>query len=63
MKKTTDQLIQMDFSEEMKNSFRDYALSVIIARALPDVRDGFKTGSEKNPVFHGRAWTGSCQAP
>ena len=42
MKKTTDQLIQMDFSEEMKNSFRDYALSVIIARALPDVRDGLK---------------------
>lgn len=32
----------MDFSEEMKNSYRDYAMSVIIARALPDVRDGLK---------------------
>ncbi len=32
----------LDFAEEMKNSFRDYALSVIIARALPDVRDGLK---------------------
>jgi len=42
MKKTTDQIIQMDFSEEMKNSYRDYAMSVIIARALPDVRDGLK---------------------
>jgi DNA gyrase subunit A len=42
MKKITDQFIQMDFSEEMKNSFRDYAMSVIIARALPDVRDGLK---------------------
>ncbi len=42
MKKTTDQIIQMDFSEEMKNSFRDYAMSVILARALPDVRDGLK---------------------
>lgn len=42
MKKVTDQIIQMDFSEEMKNSFRDYAMSVIIARALPDVRDGLK---------------------
>jgi DNA gyrase subunit A len=42
MKKTTDQIIQLDFSEEMKNSYRDYAMSVIIARALPDVRDGLK---------------------
>lgn len=32
----------MDFAEEMKNSFRDYAMSVIIARAIPDVRDGLK---------------------
>lgn len=40
---TTDQsIIQLDFSDEMKNSFRDYAVSVIIARALPDVRDGLK---------------------
>jgi DNA gyrase subunit A len=42
MKNNTDQIIQLDFSEEMKNSFRDYAISVIIARALPDVRDGLK---------------------
>jgi DNA gyrase subunit A len=42
MKKVTDQIIQMDFSEEMKNSYRDYAMSVIVARALPDVRDGLK---------------------
>ncbi len=42
MKKNTDQIIQMDFSEEMKTSYRDYAMSVIIARALPDVRDGLK---------------------
>ena len=37
-----DQLVQLDFAEEMKTSFRDYALSVILARALPDVRDGLK---------------------
>ncbi len=42
MKNNTEQLIQLDFSEEMKNSFRDYAMSVILARALPDVRDGLK---------------------
>lgn len=33
---------QLDFSEEMKTSFRDYAVSVIIDRAIPDVRDGLK---------------------
>ena len=37
-----EQLVQLDFAEEMKTSFRDYALSVILARALPDVRDGLK---------------------
>jgi DNA gyrase subunit A len=42
MKKNTDQVIQLDYSEEMKNSYRDYAMSVIVARALPDVRDGLK---------------------
>jgi DNA gyrase subunit A len=42
MSKNIENIIQMDFSEEMKNSYRDYAMSVIIARALPDVRDGLK---------------------
>ncbi|MEE3393653.1 MAG: DNA gyrase subunit A, partial [Lachnospiraceae bacterium] len=42
MSSDTSSVIQLDFSEEMKNSYRDYALSVIIARALPDVRDGLK---------------------
>lgn len=41
--KTEDQsIIQLDFSEEMRTSFRDYAVSVIISRALPDIRDGLK---------------------
>ena len=35
-----ENIIQLDFSEEMKTSYRDYAMSVIVARALPDVRDG-----------------------
>ena len=42
MKKNIDQIIQLDFSEEMKTSYRDYAMSVIISRAVPDVRDGLK---------------------
>ena len=35
-------IIKTEFSEEMQKSFIDYAMSVIIARALPDVRDGLK---------------------
>ena len=42
MKTTDPSIIQLDFSEEMRNSYRDYAVSVIIARALPDIRDGLK---------------------
>ena len=42
MKTTDSSIIQLDFSEEMRNSYRDYAVSVIIARALPDIRDGLK---------------------
>lgn len=38
----TENIIQLDYSEEMRTSYRDYAMSVIIARALPDVRDGLK---------------------
>ncbi len=34
--------VQVNISEEMKSSFIDYAMSVIVARALPDVRDGLK---------------------
>ena len=42
MSEPKEQIVQLDFAEEMKTSFRDYALSVILARALPDVRDGLK---------------------
>lgn len=40
--KENENVIQLDFSEEMKNSYRDYAVSVIVDRAVPDVRDGLK---------------------
>ncbi len=42
MSNAADNIVSLDYSEEMKTSYRDYALSVIIARALPDVRDGLK---------------------
>ncbi|WZL75088.1 DNA gyrase subunit A [Clostridiaceae bacterium 35-E11] len=35
-------IIQIDIEEEMKKSYIDYAMSVIVGRALPDVRDGLK---------------------
>ncbi len=37
-----DKLIQVNISEEMRTSFLDYSMSVIVDRALPDVRDGLK---------------------
>lgn len=37
-----DRIIKVDINETMKQSYIDYSMSVIIARALPDVRDGFK---------------------
>ena len=37
-----ENIVSMDFAEEMRTSYRDYAMSVIISRALPDVRDGLK---------------------
>lgn len=37
-----DRIIKVDIEKEMKSSYIDYSMSVIVARALPDVRDGFK---------------------
>ena len=38
----TEQIIRTEYSDVMKKSYIDYAMSVIVARALPDVRDGLK---------------------
>ena len=37
-----DKIIKINIENEMKSSYIDYSMSVIVARALPDVRDGFK---------------------
>ena len=37
-----DRIIPVKIDEEMRSSYIDYSMSVIVARALPDVRDGFK---------------------
>jgi len=35
-------IIPINIEEEMKSAYIDYSMSVIVSRALPDVRDGFK---------------------
>ncbi|MBQ1969782.1 MAG: DNA gyrase subunit A, partial [Paludibacteraceae bacterium] len=37
-----DRIIKINIEEEMRSSYIDYSMSVIVSRALPDVRDGFK---------------------
>ena len=37
-----DKIIPVKIDEEMRKSYIDYSMSVIVSRALPDVRDGFK---------------------
>ena len=39
---SSEKLIQVDIDNEMRKSFLEYSMSVIVQRALPDVRDGFK---------------------
>ena len=38
----TDKIKHVNIEDEMKSSYIDYSMSVIVSRALPDVRDGFK---------------------
>src|SRR5690625_7350489 len=46
-----DRLQQVNISKEMRTSFLDYAMSVIVSRALPDVRDGVKPVHRR--ILHG----------
>ena len=39
---TEDKLIPINIEDEMKSAYIDYSMSVIVSRALPDVRDGMK---------------------
>lgn len=49
--KIPDKIISRDIEEEIKTSFLDYSMSVITARALPDVRDGLKPVHRR--ILHG----------
>src|SRR4029450_193014 len=52
----TTQKIPVNIEDEMKRSYMDYAMSVIIGRALPDVRDGLKPAHRR--VLYGMKTTG-----
>jgi len=45
-----DRVIRINIEEQMKTSYIDYSMSVIVGRALPDVRDGFKPVHRGEPV-------------
>ena len=44
--------VDVDLDQKMRESYVDYAMSVIIARALPDVRDGLKPVPAPRAVRH-----------
>ena len=43
-----DRIIKINIEEEMRSSYIDYSMSVIVARALPDVRDGTSSHPLRN---------------
>ena len=43
--------VEVTIEEELKTSFLDYAMSVIIARALPDVRNGAKSAPSSSALI------------
>ena len=43
---------QIDIDQEMQQSYLDYAMSVIVSRALPDARDGLKPSTKAYFIFH-----------
>lgn len=52
-----DRIIKINIEDEMKSSYIDYSMSVIVARALPDVRDGFKPVHRR--ILYGMAEIGN----
>ena len=52
-----ENIVKTEYSELMQKSYIDYSMSVITARALPDVRDGFEAGTETCSLCYGPAWT------
>ena len=55
-----DRIIKINIEQEMKSSYIDYSMSVIVARALPDVRDGFKPVHRR--ILYGMLGIGNTNA-
>ncbi|MBL7576244.1 DNA gyrase subunit A [Peptoniphilus asaccharolyticus DSM 20463] len=51
MTETKNGIVEVDLNEKMRKSYLDYSMSVIVARALPDVRDGLKPVHRR--IIHG----------
>ncbi|MEJ0008602.1 MAG: hypothetical protein WDM77_20145 [Steroidobacteraceae bacterium] len=49
------EILPVNLEDEMRQSYLDYAMSVIVGRALPDVRDGLKAGAPARSVRNARA--------
>ena len=47
-----EKIIKINIEEEMKSSYIDYSMSVIVSRALPDVRDGLKPVHRRGIVWY-----------
>src|SRR2546428_315940 len=63
-----ERLVQVPIEDEMRSSYLDYAMSVIVGRALPDVRDGLKPvhrrilyGMNEMGLVHNRAYRKSAK--
>ena len=66
--KEHDNIVDVDLDSEMKKSYLDYSMSVIVSRALPDVRDGLKPvhrriifGMQEQGLFPDRAFSKSAR--
>lgn len=60
MEDTADRIIKVDIENEMKSAYIDYSMSVIVSRALPDVRDGLKPVHRR--VLHSMNETGNTHS-
>ena len=58
---TEDRILKINIENEMKSSYIDYSMSVIVSRALPDVRDGFKPVHRR--VLYGMHKLGNFTTP
>ncbi len=61
MATVSEKIIPVDIEDEMRGSYIDYSMSVIVARALPDVRDGLKPVHRR--VLYGMQGSGPGREP